>query len=694
MSVTKPLQTLKVDKSAPNKSVFDLSYDFFSSGRFGQLGVVGCFETLPGDNFKIRSSSLARFRPLSVPIMADMNMRTSHYYVPTRLLMSNFDDFIVGRVAGNVPSVTMFELVKETFIKVLGLTLSYDSNQDKTILSGLTWSSNTSGHSVVFSNKQIASIKTYFDNLKISDLPICSYIISYLSGNNVLATHVYPIADYPTINDAYNDFSRFISNVFEYFFGGKSLISQLGYQFIDTFGNDTNESGISLSLKGASTSTYELFINNSAGYSSLNIDNKVLLSVLPLRAYYTIWYWNYRNKWLEQTDSFIVDPSSLAADNPSSISLLANHTVDLLFQRFRCWSGDLFTTALQEGLIKTPSVSPVNGGTDLESDNLNLQSYVQYLSSTSSLNADSLSVSVNSEGVYDSGVNIFTPSAPSLFLSQVNPYVTLDVENTEEFTIENLHRCEAIRKVAMKMLLTGDDRRAQLKALFGVDSLDERLRQPEFIGGSKQLVNTQTLTSNVTADGGSTMGDQAAVSVGFDNGDFIKKFTEEHGYIITLFSIIPKECAYTGLMSKHIMKRNMLDYAIPDYSSIGFDRILSNEVGNTVLTNSSDSGNLSFGVFGVHQRYYDYKVLPSRYLGDMLSDRRSYVFGRSFSSVKKNIPVLDYKFIHCHPNTDMFVIEDDDYDSNDPNLHFFYFNVRHDISAQRPLSFFSEFSSL
>lgn len=89
----------------PGRSVFDLSYEKKLTCDMGQLIPVMCDEVVPGDVFTIGNEIVLRFQPLVAPIMHEVNIFVHYFFVPYRLLWSDWENFITGGVDGQNASV-------------------------------------------------------------------------------------------------------------------------------------------------------------------------------------------------------------------------------------------------------------------------------------------------------------------------------------------------------------------------------------------------------------------------------------------------------------------------------------------------------------------------------------------------------------------------------------------------------------
>ena len=86
----------------PERSAFDLSYSKTFTCDMGELIPVMCDEVVPGDVFKIGCESVIRFQPLVAPVLHEINQYVHYFFVPYRILWSDWENFITGGVTGNL----------------------------------------------------------------------------------------------------------------------------------------------------------------------------------------------------------------------------------------------------------------------------------------------------------------------------------------------------------------------------------------------------------------------------------------------------------------------------------------------------------------------------------------------------------------------------------------------------------------
>lgn len=73
----------------------------------GWLCPVGHVEVLPGDTFQAQSAVLLRTSPLVAPVMHPVEVRLHHWFVPYRILWSDFEDFMTGKQDITVPQLQL-----------------------------------------------------------------------------------------------------------------------------------------------------------------------------------------------------------------------------------------------------------------------------------------------------------------------------------------------------------------------------------------------------------------------------------------------------------------------------------------------------------------------------------------------------------------------------------------------------------
>ncbi|AXH77365.1 MAG: major capsid protein [Microviridae sp.] len=87
----------------PKSNSFDLSHDVKLSASMGNLTPILTLECVPGDKFNLSCESLIRFAPLIAPVMHRMDVTMHYFFVPNRIVWSNWEKFITDANSGIVP---------------------------------------------------------------------------------------------------------------------------------------------------------------------------------------------------------------------------------------------------------------------------------------------------------------------------------------------------------------------------------------------------------------------------------------------------------------------------------------------------------------------------------------------------------------------------------------------------------------
>lgn len=87
------------------RNKFNLSHTRLLSCNMGSLIPLTWMEVLPGDSFQQQTHLLLRCSPLLTPVMHPVRVRIHHFFIPWRLLWSEFEDFITGGPDGLNASV-------------------------------------------------------------------------------------------------------------------------------------------------------------------------------------------------------------------------------------------------------------------------------------------------------------------------------------------------------------------------------------------------------------------------------------------------------------------------------------------------------------------------------------------------------------------------------------------------------------
>jgi hypothetical protein len=205
-------------------------------------------------------------------------------------------------------------------------------------------------------------------------------------------------------------------------------------------------------------------------------------------------------------------------------------------------------------------------------------------------------------------------------------------------------------------------------AHFGVRSSDKRLQRPEYITGTKTPVTISEVLNTASIDGELPQGNMAGKGVSYGSGAYKSYRVEEHGYIISIMSVMPKP-AYQQGIPKWFLKNDPLQFYWPSFAHIGEQEVQNQEL--YAYTNNAEE------TFGYIPRYAEYKYMPNRVAGDFRTTLDFWHLGRIFATE----PTLSQEFLEVSEEDveRIFAVEGED------NL---YCEVLNKVKAVRPMPVF------
>lgn len=384
--------------------------------------------------------------------------------------------------------------------------------------------------------------------------------------------------------------------------------------------------------------------------------NDVPVSVLPFRAYQTIYNEYYRDQ--NVSEEIEISKASGEVTDGSEI-------IRLMSTRRRAWEKDYFTSALPWAQRGGDVNLPFEG-----------EASVNYLQTSRLRNADGSPMATgngNLSGVEQGpgGTVIGTGDPITGTPGRVENIDSIDIDGTS-VNINELRRSVRLQEWLEKNARGGARYVEQILSHFGVRSSDARLQRPEYLGGGKQPVQISEVLSTFQEDTGNPQGNMSGhgISVGGKNG--FKRFFEEHGYVIGLISVLPKT-AYQQGIPRHMSRFDRFDYYWPEFAQIGEQEIKNKEVfyDETTLSTYAEE------TFGYQSRYAEYKYNQSTVHGEMRDTLAFWHMGRIF----ENPPVLNEAFMMSDPTTRIFSIQD-------PSSEHLYCQLYNKVDAIRPMPYF------
>lgn len=351
-------------------------------------------------------------------------------------------------------------------------------------------------------------------------------------------------------------------------------------------------------------------------------------SALPFAAYHKIYQDYYRDQNLEpETPVELVDG--------------VNPLTNLTLLNTRCWEHDYFTSALPftqrgpEAMIPLGAEAPVltKDGADITATPT-WNDYVSDTPQTGTMAAAAIN------GTEVNAVASYYDSADSLYT---------DLSAATGASVIELRRAVKLQEYLEKSARGGARYIEHNEVIFGVKSSDKRLQRPEYIGGSKTPIKISEVLQTSISAGETPQGNMAGHAISVGGGQSYSYRAEEHGYMMSIMSIMP-DTAYQQGIPKHFLRKDRFEYYIPDFAHIGEQAIQNDEL---MLDGTLEDGQETWGYT---PRYAEYKFINNSVHGDFRQNLDFWHLGRKFTA----LPALNENFVHMAP-TDVdriFAVQD------------------------------------
>lgn len=215
-----------------------------------------------------------------------------------------------------------------------------------------------------------------------------------------------------------------------------------------------------------------------------------------------------------------------------------------------------------------------------------------------------------------------------------------DLTNATGVTANDFREFFALQRYAEARSQYGSRYNEYLRYL-GVNPSDARLQRPEYLGGGKsQLQFSEVLQTADTTNG--VVGDMKGHGISALKTRRTKRYFEEHGYVITLMSVVPKALYQDGV-ARMWLKQDKEDFFQKELQNIGQQPLKLGEIDATTPANVHNT-------FGYTDRYNEYTWSPSQVSGDFRSTLDFWHMGRKFATT----PALNQTFTDCVPTKRIF----------------------------------------
>lgn len=212
-------------------------------------------------------------------------------------------------------------------------------------------------------------------------------------------------------------------------------------------------------------------------------------------------------------------------------------------------------------------------------------------------------------------------------------------------SIPQINLARALYRLGYKDNITGGRYDENILAQFGILPSAVEMHRAVFLGSQSYKVNVNGVVQTSATSEVSPQANMAGLGVASGSTGRINYTCHEHGYIIGMFSIMPRS-TYALSTRKDFFKFDRFDFAWPDLAGIGDEEIMVGEVWDDYFVGVN---NLREDTFGYQQRYYDYKqILDSVHGGfrNFNGDLGAYTMARETPLNSLGRPTSDLMKLH------------------------------------------------
>lgn len=661
--------------SAPEfpTSGFPLSYRRYMSGMLGRIHVNGFQFTMPGDKISGSSSGEFTFKRMVTPIVSPVNAMQYNIFLPFRPLDRSFKKGVTPtKLNGMSASWTMPMCNTRYLVQQLlmhyeyGITPSSFGNFGSLVgfINGMITFVINSGTSVTLNEFLESSGQGVVLYGLTPDTGVIDGLIHSLTDDNLpfvkeadalycrdslldiaesisakLGSIDSPISLSMTVSDFIN---VYLTCILEPWVGRYSYYGEFKYEFIRPFDIYRISRGL---------------VKTSGGFLGMLSDTPQ--NEYPLRAMYAVWYELFRNVDLEPVCNALPDWQEWSST--SIFDMDAGGNLCYLLLRIRSWEKDMFISAQVDDLsrhVYAPVYADASAGVayhEEKHNNYDTQSLEGGIPAQDPGAAGFRKPTIYSLGWRDqlSGEDrsILCPVPSNI--NDVLSALDNSFYDVYGLDLNTLRQSQALEKYLKRNYLFGDEYQDRMLAHYNSRVSDNRINKPEILSQSMDGYNMGQQVSNVSTDK-SNVGDRTATATVKVNGNEYSTFCEEFGIVLSLVCFMPR-AMYDGTTPQLYMSKQV-HLPLPEFATNNEEFGRKSEIAGSGLVSGyqGDDQNTQF-IFGRYPAYHSWRSRVDEVGGEFLDELQDSTFRRFFGMFSSDTtPKLNYFFIHCRPNLNMF----------------------------------------
>lgn len=660
--------------SAPEfpKSGFPLSYRRYSSYLLGRLHVGGFHWTMPGDKISGKTRGDLTFKRIVTPIISPVNAMQYNIYLPLRPLDRSFKKGMtptkLNAMSANwtMPLFNTRYLVEHVLRALWGFSatesftdfnslfaaISALENPLTATLNDLAASEQTSLALLLYSSTYgwvtipVEQLQT--DGSRLAKMADALYLRDALLdiAENIsakLGTAENPLSGSMLVVDFLN---LYFSTLLTPFVGRYSYYAEFKYEFLRPFDFYRISRGL---VSSPFVATFTSFLSNFSDTPQ---------NEYAIRAMYAIWYELFRNVDLEPVSNTLPDWQEWSST--SIFDMSAGGNLLYLIYRIRSWEKDMFISAQIDDMsrhVYAPifdSFFPGVAGPADKSNNLDAnEPFMPIQPNLDSIVGAKPSVYTLSWRDSNSDTNL---SVQCPVPSNVNDVLSaLDKSFVDVYGLDlnTLRQSQMLEKYLKRNYLFGDEYQDRMLAHYNSRVSDMRINKPEVLSQSLTGYEMGQEVSNVSTDE-TKVGERTATATVSVEGEQYTTFCEEFGIVVSVVCFMPR-AMYDGQCPQNYLSRQV-DMPLPEFATNNEEFGRKLEIAGSGLQSGYDGDSQDNRyMFGRYPAYHAWRSRVDEVGGEFLDELQDSTFRRFFGMFSDDTtPKLNYFFIHCRPNLNMF----------------------------------------